>query len=297
MILHHESSAFQFSSNISIKRLSFSKMQHCTIIFKLTLILLTSDSSFGHSCPVLNLTYQNIDDSIIRNKLHVYQYKEIDPVIISPFFGIGDKRCILNFFVGNLNYHCSYVGEQIKTTTFDMSILMLNEIYFKQNLNDNRIQLNYYENTEDIFCGAVAKMSEIWLINHSRCFVSFYGCQMAKVNGKLKRFEGVIILSKSFFFRDTNCSQDELRYTYDVLRKQTGIVLSTLTNNTSIKNLSMARKYCLIERNQLNLCKTFHSHNFDKFINSIFFVILTVGLTIIFVSYLLEKFIGFGYFL
>ena len=61
------------------------------VLLKLTLILLASNNALGDSCPVLNVTYQILNKSPIKNILEVYQYKEVDPVIISPFYGIGDK--------------------------------------------------------------------------------------------------------------------------------------------------------------------------------------------------------------
>ena len=266
-------------------------MQHF-ILIKLTLFLLGFNQAFGESCPILNVTYENFFASSLGNIYFLYQYKEVDPVVISPFYGIGDLYSKVLFNQGLIKVSCSYIAEDHPNSIVETTDLILTQIRFGQNLKDNRIQLNYSGNTGDFFCGAVANMTEIWLIDHSPCCISLYGCHMAQINGKLQKFEGVIILRDRMSTFSNKCSNDALQYTYDVLQNQVGIELHFLANSTSTNHFGKAGNYCQIERARHNFCKTFRSDNFHKRINSIFFVVLTVGLGIIFFYYLCVKYIG-----
>ena len=265
-------------------------MHHCIMLIG-TLILVACNKALGDSCPVLDVKLRNISRDLNIITFQVYQYKEVDPVVMTPFYGIGDTSTNIYFSGGFIKITCNYFGKQTSTRSIDNMELVLTRINFQQNLNDNRIQLNYSGNTDDFFCGAVAKMKDIWLIDHLPCFISFYGCQMAKINGAYKKFEGVFIIKNELLSR-VQCSYDDLHYTYDVLQNQAGIELSSLTNITA-ENYKLARRFCQIERDQMNMCKTFESDNIDKYLNLIFFVALTVGLTIIFAGYFYDKFVGF----
>ena len=265
-------------------------------MFVTILILLASKKALGDSCPVLNVTLQNLFTNKYNFNAMMYQFKEVAPVVVSPFYGIGDNDSFMHFSGKWVEVTCHYFGEQNTVSPIDITLLKLNRIYLEENLNDNRIQLNYSGNTDDVFCGAVAKMTEIWLVDYLPCFISFYGCQMAKVNGELKKFEGVAILFNKFLMHQNKCSYDDLHYTYDVLQNQAGVTLSSLTNITA-ENYKLARRFCQIERDQMNMCKNFEIDNFAKYVNLIFFVILIVELAILFVCFLFQKFVGFNYFL
>ena len=221
----------------------------------------------------------------------VYQYKEIDPVVMSPFYGLGDEFSRVFFTNKFIKFQCNYISEQTSTIDIERTTLFLNQINLKQNYNDNRIQLEYSNKANDSFCGAVRKMREIWLIDYTPCFMSLYGCQIAKINGNLKKFEGFVIIGDKSIDHN-KCSFDDLRYTYDVLRTQVGLGLSSLTNDTSFEILNKPRKYCQIEENRIIACNTFEDDNYDQYINSVFFWVLTVGQTIIYVIYLYDKFVG-----
>ena len=260
-------------------------------MLKITLILLTFNKVFGDSCPFLSVKHENFYESSLKNGFKVYQYKEVDPVVMSPFYGIGDKFTFTLFVQGLIKVSCSYIANKSTNSSVESTDLILNRIRFGENIKDNRIQLDYSENPGDIFCGAVAKMKEIWLIDHSPCYLSLYGCQMAKINGESRKFEGVLILKDAFLSKTKRCSYADLRYTYDVLQNQTGIAQSSLSSG-SVENQNMTRNYCQIERDQLNICKAFISDSFDKSTNTVYFVIVTVWLWILFVSFLYEKFVG-----
>ena len=264
-------------------------------MLKLALILLVSNKALGDSCPVLNVTYQNLDDDAIPKSFRVYQYQEVDPIVMSPFYGIGDDFSNLQFIENLLKVCCSYVAEKHTNSSIPITDFILNLIRHKKNLLDNRIHLTYSENNGDIFCGAVAKMTEIWMIDHSPCFVSLYGCKIAEINGKFKRFEGVLIL-RDYPINVNQCSYNDLRYTYNVLQNQTGVALSSLTNK-SFENVNMARKYCQAERARFYYCTTLDIDNLKKSINNVYFVLISFGVGIFFVDYLYETFSGLNYFL
>ena len=264
-------------------------MQHC-IMIKLILILLASNKALGDSCPVLNLKYKG-NFNFMEKMLVVYQYQEVDPVVLSPFYGIGDEFSKIFLEKEFLKVCCSIDAEKIPNSSFETTDIILNRIRFFQNLKDNKIQLSYSEKYKEIFCGAVAIMTKIWLIDHSPCSFSLYGCQMAEVNGKLERFEGVLILRARTSLFETGCSNLYLQYTYDVLQKQTGIAICTLKNGT-VENITSARNNCQIEKAQYDICKKIKRDNIRKAANLIYFMISSIGLTTFLVGLLYEKLVG-----
>ena len=260
-------------------------------MLKLIIILLTFNNAFGDSCPFLNVTHKNLFESLFTQDYDFYRYKEVDSVIMSPFYGIGDTSSVVKMVQGLIKVSCKYIGSQNTNSSLKTVQLILNRIRFGQNLKDNRIKLNYSENPGEIFCGAVAKMKEIWLIDHLPCFISLYGCQMAKINGESKKFEGVLIFRNGYLFPNKKCSYADLNYTYDVLQKQTGIAQSSLSNGDG-QNNNMSRNYCLIELAQQNFCNTFVSGNYNNSINTVYFVCLSVGVGIMVFSFIYVKCVG-----
>ena len=133
-------------------------------------------------------------------------------------------------------------------------IVSINYVKFTQNEEDNRIQLIYSE-TSDVFCGVVSQMKEIWLIDYTNgAFISFYGCQMVLYKGKMRKFDGVLILSTT-----SNIQERVLTYTYDVLKNQANISLESLKINNLTIRYETSRNGCGVVRNQMAWCKNLES--------------------------------------
>lgn len=256
-------------------------------MFKLILILFACNKAKADFCPILNVTYKNFQNYSYHNSREVYQYKEVDSTVVSPFYGIGDKDSNVILFGHHVKIVCHYIDKE--DLSEENKMLYVNQFQFEQMPNENKLLLKYSNGITDweFFCGSGVQMNEVWLIDYlEKCFISFYGCKIAEINGASKKFEGVLIL-KDINRNKSICSNDNLRYTYDVLQKQAELSISSLKK--------VYRKDCFIEKAQKKICETNEKDNLDDFarkrISIIFCAFLFVVLVVLVVNHLIDKYV------
>lgn len=221
-----------------------------SIVFILAINSLRADF-----CPVLKLNYKNIFEYDTKSDHFVYKYKQVDPIIMSPFYGSEENTFIFKLFRGAFKGYCAFESD---SEILKDKIILLSDLKFTQNKGDNRIKLNYSA-TSGVYCGFIAQMKEIWLIDYANSkFVSFYGCQMALSGGVMSKFEGVLVLGDKEGILESN-----LTYTYDILKSQANISLESLKSHSWNYKIPLTND-CIETRNQMNFCKNFDSRKDRK---------------------------------
>lgn len=219
-------------------------------------------------------------------------YKEVDPIVVSPFYDVGDISYFFKMYFRKIKNTCIYNKETSTGSVLTPKIVFINSFNFEQNQEENRITLKYAEYSE-IFCEATAQMTNMWLIDYANDgFISFYGCQMVMIKGVMTKFEGVLV----FRVQDRREFQNSsLNYTWEVLKNQTDITVDSLRNKTSNPDIRYLKEGCLSVRNQIKYCESFHIRNdYNVFLNKcVLILLLFLFAVILYIKFLHNKFIAY----
>ena len=211
----------------------------CLVIFSLFLCLQDVKSW----CPDLKINNiaNNLKSSGLVN-LRLHKYKELDNRIQSPFFiSHGETKNIDMIFTKNIQLvsSCKYRKQNAISDESPVGEIIYKTVYLNYT---NLSQIMRVDYKLDLLASETKySMEEIYLIdylsgpNAPHNFISFYGCKIVNIDGKLTKFEGVFIFS-SIPYQPDDIGQDEflLNKTYSFLQKTANISKESLNTYTSI---------------------------------------------------------------
>lgn len=253
-------------------------------------------------CPTLKGSQKRINlENVTFSVLSLNQYKPMDhQEIQSPFHvSVGETRSMIMQYMNNLKLlssscyyrktNSSHMGNELVDTEGRITYKMVNMVVGQ---NTNKYKLEY--ETDLLSCNPKYKLSEIFLIDFDDSkknsqFISFYGCKSIKIDGKLKKFEGVLIFTTYELRKNEISLLERLNMTYNYLQTEVNISKQNLIS-LRIKEFHLKPDSCDdIQTNKKTFCKN-KEHFFENIVNiSVFWIVYMSSIIVRFLVYFMKS--------